>query len=432
MGNSFASKSKSSKREEHQQVSSNESLPTINSKSKSKKHRKKKSVKGSDDVNSQTSVKKKLSFSKKLQERPSKKKKKRSQVADDPDIFTDTVMDKNNQNQFPRIVISSPSDVEASLENEVSLNTESLSDKQPASESVVTESSPVEKNAVANGDKSPIKVDDNEQCQNPSETSSSDNIVAVESNQTVISTENHVEELINNQAKTSPTLSEKKRHRGSKSSTSSRKNLETQNSNSSNNVVPSAPVDLNRLKSNLADASAPIDLQLPSLEQNIDSEIRVVVNDIIEKTVDTEQCIDIKDNNTENTETENSQNAERSAAEPNEDTIVTNNSVRCEKSSESTSKIATVTDAPILGVRSDLDTPENMTVFVEEVVAKADKPLETIRMPNNHVIYLEEISKADQLVASPNPSLNNNVNEINKDINTDIKTIEHKVRMKRE
>jgi len=117
MGNSLSNKkTKSSKREE-KLTSSNESLANENVKNKSKK--KKKSVK--EEGNSQSGVKKKLSFSKRFQEKPTKKKKKNDKKAKkEGGECSDGANDKNN---FPQIIISSPSDVEASLEREVSKST---------------------------------------------------------------------------------------------------------------------------------------------------------------------------------------------------------------------------------------------------------------------------------------------------------------------
>ena len=126
MGNSFSSKS--AKHEENKSLPS-EAKENAVAKSKSKKRRKK-SEKQVEKKESNATAKKKSSFTKRFQENPTKKKKKRTKTDNKDDLeFQDSVPD-NNQINFPKIVISTPSDVEASLEQKTPEHKTSLANSQ--------------------------------------------------------------------------------------------------------------------------------------------------------------------------------------------------------------------------------------------------------------------------------------------------------------
>ena len=418
MGNSFSSKKAKSSKHEEKLSSSVESLDNANSQIKSKKKRKKKSVK--EEGNSQTGIKKKLSFSKKFQEKPSKKKKKRDKKSEkEKGEYSD---EKSEENKFPKIIISSPSDVEASIERDDTRNsshapiTHPATHVEPQKPDVTTEK--VSQTVVeAEVGKFTKNTSSNNCCNNSTEIITPPvSQIAVDNKPT--SSQNSTDVVTTNPDSIDPITS----LINESSEPNAASQTATSDSNPTENNICSI-TDANNASDNETDEE--LTKTLPSVESKsaalidesrfADSAVCLLLADIIEQILNRAQ--------TEKTEVEKLKISKQElACEPHLSTLESQSAVNTAEKSEVTPTIETVTEAVSFGIRSDLTLAEITTPPTDTAAARTENGaayhVETITMPNNDIIVVEEFVKVGTLAAKPNETA-----VILKDDITDAKTV---------
>ena len=389
MGNTLSSKKTKSKSED-KPTSSTESLENANVKSKSKK---KKSIK--DESNSQTGVKKKMSFSKRFQDKPTKKKKKRGKKAEKEG--GECSDDANDKNKFPQIIISSPSDVEASLERELSKNASHAplaSQETPAelpTDDNLTEKTPTVTEKPAEVGKFTKNTSSNNSCNNSFEDIANPIPQLPVDNSTIITDENNE---VSNGPKPDNIDPQNSDSNDSEPAVTASETVKTDSKVITANIGSLADIDMpsevieDDLKSSASEQIGQTSTEIDSF--TVHPDVHLLVADIILKTLD-----NIKSSSRDLQKANNI--TSDSLPEPLQSTDKITVKV------ESAENIARISDSTTFGNESDIPISsefDSTTIPSEVENTQTHSPLEIIVMPNDDVIYLKEVSNAERLAGS--------------------------------